>query len=89
MTKAARRHGADVIRYSLRAKNSSISSSSSSSSNSGTMTAGRRRTLPVNHRHDLAPSLAAVTLFPPDVTSQLHLSVVAAILLHAAVRFRS
>jgi len=88
MTKAARRHGADVIRYSLRAKNSSISSSSSSS-NSGTMTAGRRRTLPVNHRHDLAPSLAAVTSFPPDVTSQLHLSVAAAILLHAAVRFRS
>jgi len=85
MTKAARRHGADVIRYSLRAKNSSISSSSS---NSGTMTAGRRRTLPVNHRHDLAPSLAAVTSFPPDVTSQLHLSVAAAILLHAAVRFR-
>jgi len=78
MTKAARRHGADVIRYSLRGRNASAAAAARNSSASFT---GRHRTRLIDDRHP-STSLAVSHRRRPEMTSQLLLSI-AAILLFA------
>jgi len=77
MTKAARRHGAHVIRYSLRGWNASTSSTSDTSSILSSSAIGRHRTFPDDNPAQPV-SLAAAACRPrPEMMSLLLLSIAA------------